>query len=285
MAAFARAVDNGDMTSAPQLDLDGYLDRIAYRGPLEPTREVLDAILAHHAEAIPFENLDPFLGVPTRIDPDSLQLKLVFGGRGGFCFEQNLLLRTVLLRVGFEVRGLAARVRWQLPPEAVTPRSHMLLLASVDGEQRIADVGFGGMVVTGSIALASREPQETPLERFRVVDDDGGHALQAEVAGEWRPLYRFDMCEQLPVDYEASNWYLSTSPASKFVTTLMAARATRERRYALAGTRLSIHEPGVPSEHRVLADAGELREALEDLFGIDTGALDLDAAFAKATAG
>lgn len=272
------------MTSAPQLDLDRYLARIGYRGPLGPTRDVLDAILLHHADAIPFENLDPFLGVPNRIDPESLQRKLVSGGRGGFCFEQNLLLRQVLLRAGFEVRALSARVRWQLPVDAITPRSHMLLLATVDGEARIADVGFGGMVLTGSVALDSREAQETPLERFRVVGDGDEHTLQAEVAGEWRPLYRFDLHEQLPIDYEAPNWYLSTSPASKFVTSLMAARGTPERRYALGGTRLSIHEPGVPSEHRTLTGAAELREALEDLFRIDTGALDLDAAYAKAAA-
>lgn len=191
-----------------QLDLDGYLDRIGYAGPLDPTVRVLDAIVARHANAIPFENLDPFLGTPNRLDLASLQEKLVSSGRGGYCFEQNLLLRAVLRRLGFEVTGLSARVRWGMPDDAVTPRSHMLLLVGVEGEQRIADVGFGGMVVTASLALRSDAAQPSPLEPFRLVREADEFLLQAGIGDEWRALYRFDLHPHLPIDYEASNWWL-----------------------------------------------------------------------------
>ena len=40
------------------LDLDAYLERIGYEGPVEPTLEVLDALQLAHATTIPFENLD-----------------------------------------------------------------------------------------------------------------------------------------------------------------------------------------------------------------------------------
>lgn len=265
-----------------QLDLDGYLDRIGYAGSLDPTPRVLDKVIAHHTNAIPFENLDPFLGTPNRIDLESLQRKLVSGGRGGYCYEHNLLLRAVLLRLGFGVTGLSARVRWGVPDDVATPRSHMLLRVTAGDEERITDVGFGGMVLTTSLALRSSGEQTTPLEPFRLVEEDGSFALQSFVAAEWRALYRFDLQPQLPIDYEASNWYTSTAPESKFVTSLIAARATPDRRHALAGRRLTTRVVGRPPEQRILGDADELRDALTELFHIDTSALDLDAAFAKA---
>jgi len=45
-----------------------------------------------------------------RLDAPSLQQKLVRAGRGGYCFEQNLLQSHVLNGLGFKVSGLAARV-------------------------------------------------------------------------------------------------------------------------------------------------------------------------------
>ncbi len=50
-----------------------------------------------------------------QIVSDSFDLKAYFR-RGGYCFEQNLLLKTTLETLGFAVTGLAARVRWMAPP-------------------------------------------------------------------------------------------------------------------------------------------------------------------------
>lgn len=265
-----------------QLDLDRYLDRIGFTGDRDPTPQTLDRIVAHHTEAIPFENLDPFLGVPNRLDLESLQRKLVDGGRGGYCFEHNLLLQEVLRRLGFEVSGLSARVRWGAADDEITPRSHMLLRVSAGGEQRIADVGFGGLVVPASLALTPDIVQPTPLEDYRLTPHDDEYTLEARLGDTWRALYRFDLQRQLPIDYEAPNWFVSTSPRSKFVTSLIASRVTPDRRFALGGRRLTTHAPGTASEQRVLESPGALRAALEEVFRIDTAALDIDEAFAKA---
>ena len=99
-------------TVATTLDLDAYLARISYTGSRAPTLETLQAIHRAHAQAIPFENLDPWLGQPVRLDLDALQQKLVSARRGGYCFEQNLLLSHALTALGFEVTSLAARVLW-----------------------------------------------------------------------------------------------------------------------------------------------------------------------------
>src|SRR5262249_4533777 len=128
----------------PQPDLSPYFERIGYTGPHTPTLETLRALHLHHAQAIPFENISPLSGLPVPLDLPSLQRKLLHEGRGGYCFEHNLLLSHVLQTLGFDVTGLGARVLWNAPEGMVRPRSHMVLRVKVGGEFYIADVGFGG---------------------------------------------------------------------------------------------------------------------------------------------
>jgi N-hydroxyarylamine O-acetyltransferase len=249
------------------LDLDAYLARIGYAGPREPTLKTLKALHLLHPQSIAFENLDPFLGRPVQLDPASLQEKLVAGRRGGYCFEQNLLFMHALRALGFSVSGLAARVLWQQPDDAITPRSHMLLRVELE-RPYLADIGFGGLTQTGPLLLAPGLAQQTPHEVFRIVETDGHFRVQADAGGTWRTLYRFDLSPQFEVDYAITSYYLSTNPASRFVTGLMAARPRRDRRYALSNNRLSIHHLDGRSERRALQSVSELAEALEDLFGI-----------------
>ena len=99
------------------LELTGYFDRINYRGAAEPTLEVLQDLMTAHTRTIPFENLDPVLGVPVDdLGPEALIDKLVHRRRGGYCYEQNGLMGHVLAEIGFRVRRLAGRVVWMRPP-------------------------------------------------------------------------------------------------------------------------------------------------------------------------
>jgi N-hydroxyarylamine O-acetyltransferase len=251
-----------------QLDLDPYFQRIGYDGERTPTLATLQAIHLRHASTIPFENLTPFLHQPVNLDLASLQHKLVESGRGGYCFEQNLLLHAVLRALGFQVSGLAARVRWNVPDEVVTARGHMLLQVELDGQTYLADVGFGGLTLTTPLALIPDRVQPTPHEPFRIVADGDGYLMQAQLGQEWRSLYRFDLQQQYLPDYEVSNWYLSNHPNSHFVTGLMAARPERDCRYALRNNQLTIHRLQGDTERRVLSTVGELRAVLEDTFHI-----------------
>jgi N-hydroxyarylamine O-acetyltransferase len=95
-------------------DLEADFDRIHYSGEASPTLEVLRQLNIHHAETIPFENLNPLLGRPVLLDVVSLQEKLVHSRRGGYCYEQNHLFRHALENIGFKTTGLAARVLWNI---------------------------------------------------------------------------------------------------------------------------------------------------------------------------
>ena len=248
--------------------LDAYLARIGYTGPRTATIDTLEAVHALHPAAIPFENLNPLLGWPVSLDVDSLQAKLVTGGRGGWCFEHNTLLRHALEALGFSVSSLAARVLWNAPPNsAIGPRSHMLLLVDLGGRLYLTDVGFGGNVLTAPLRLEPHITQPTPHEPHRLLPLENGFVLEFSVGGEWKPLYRFTMEPQFPADYEVSNWHLCHHPSSFFRQLLMGARATKDGRYALRNNTLAIHRNN-KTEKRTLADAAALRSSLENDFGI-----------------
>jgi N-hydroxyarylamine O-acetyltransferase len=247
-------------------DLDAYFQRIGYNGPIAARIETLREVHRLHPQAIAFENLNPLLHWPVLLDAKSLQLKMVRQQRGGYCYEHNLLLKHALERIGFRVTGLAARVLWNHPEDAVRPRTHMLLQVEIDDEIWIADVGFGGLTLTAPLRLVEHTPQATPHEAFRLTRLAGDYAVQADVRGAWRTLYRFDLQEQSLPDYELTSWYLSNHPESHFVRRLIAARTDPQRRHALLDNELAVHELGGETTRRKLASATELREVLRATF-------------------
>src|SRR5947207_333490 len=101
------------------MDLDRYLRRIGFEGRPAPDPATLARIQALHVAAIPFENLAALSGAPLGLDLASLEAKLLTPGRGGWCFEHNLLFAHALEAIGFDVTRLAARVRWNVPEDVV----------------------------------------------------------------------------------------------------------------------------------------------------------------------
>ncbi|WP_309084417.1 arylamine N-acetyltransferase [Chelativorans sp.] len=252
------------------IDLEAYFRRIGYEGPREPTLETLSALHLLHPLAIAFENLDPLLQQPVNLDLPSLQRKLVHSGRGGYCYEQNTLFDAVLRALGFRVSGLAARVLWGREDLPVTPRTHMLLRIELSEGTYVADVGFGRITLTAPLRLESGIEQPTPHEISRLDPEGSMWVMKAKIGEEWRALYRFDLEEQFPADYEIFNYFVSTNPGSLFVHSLMAARPTPDGgRYALFNGRLSIHGVRGINGPRELDSAEEIETVLREIFGID----------------
>ena len=64
------------------MDVDAYLERIDYRGPLAPTAETLRRLQVAHLLAVPFENLSIHANEPVVLDDESLFDKVVARRRG-----------------------------------------------------------------------------------------------------------------------------------------------------------------------------------------------------------
>lgn len=271
-------------------DLDAYLARIAFDRGTRPSGRppdlaTLQQLALLHPCAIAFENLNPLLRRPVLLDIGSLQQKLVREGRGGWCFEHNLLLGTALNALGYDVTGLSARVVWNVPAGVVRGRSHMVLHVTIDGQSYIVDSGFGGSTPTAPLHLEAGLEQTTPHEPVRLTTMAGDFLLEARLEGTWKALYSFDLQPQALADYEMPNWYLCTHPDSHFLAGLVAARVLPDRRYALRNADLAVHFPSGVTERRRLSSGAEIRQTLEDLFNIRVPAgADVDAALARAVA-
>lgn len=254
------------------LDLTGYFDRINYRGPADPDLDVLQDLVSGHTQSIPFENLDPLLGVPVDdLNPDALIDKLVHRRRGGYCYEHNGLMGYVLAELGFQVRRLAARVVWMRPADSALPaQTHTLLAVTFPGSggSYLVDVGFGGQTPTSPIRFETGGVQQTTHEPYRLEDRGDGLVLQVQVRGEWQALYEFTMRTQPQIDLQMGSWFASTHPSSHFVTNLMAALVTIDARWNLADRNLAIHRAGA-TEKIPLDDAAAVVDILSERFGID----------------
>jgi N-hydroxyarylamine O-acetyltransferase len=249
------------------MDIDAYLARIGYAGSRAATLQTLRALHALHPAAIAFENLDPLMGRRVHLDPAVLERKLVREKRGGYCFEQNGLFASALTALGFSVTGHAARVYIKQEPGKIR-RSHMLLKVDLPDGPYIADVGFGAWALSGPLRLLDESVQETPHGPCRVGRADDHFDVQTIVDGEWTRLYRFLLEEQMPQDYEVSNWYCATHPESRFTYELMVARVPSGGRLGMLNNRLSIHHPDGGTERRELKSAREIADVLENEFAI-----------------
>lgn len=216
------------------LDLDAYLQRIKHPR-VTASAEALHSLHAAHVRAIPFENVDVILGTHPGIEFDAVQAKLVGRQRGGYCYEHALLFAAVLEHLGFEVERRVARVQ----PHKSGPRTHMLLLVRVDGQEFLADVGFGAGVL-----------HPMPLKDGAVVDQAGwDHQLTVEgdvwtlskkTAEGWVPMHASDDEPQRLIDYQVYHHYVSTNPNSPFSTKLVVMRLDEGVSRRLVGDKLTV---------------------------------------------
>jgi len=255
--------------SMETIDLDAYFSRIEYGGDTQADLATLQALHYQHVTHIPFENLNPFLGIPVRLDPAALQAKLTGSRRGGYCYEQNLLFSHVLRALGYEVTGLAARVRWELPADKRLPRTHMLLGVELNDRFYIADTGFGALTTTKPLLLEPLTLQDTSHERVRLLRDREEFILQAELRNEWKALYQFELVEHYQEDYELTSWYLSNHPDSRFVNNLIVSLPAEGCRYTLNNNQFSVYHGTGDVERRRLSEPSEVEEVLAGVFGID----------------
>ena len=260
--------------------IDDYFRRVSYDGPTEPTLDTLAALVAAHNRSIPFENLDPLMGIPViDLSADALVDKLVRHRRGGYCFEQNGVMAEVLSQLGFGVDILGGRVVWMSESDALPAQTHQALAVTVPGEtgRYLVDVGFGGQTLSSPIRLELDTVQQTRHEPYRIREHGDGLVLESEIRDKWQPLYLFSTRPFPMIDRQVGSWYVSTYPGSHFVSGLSVALITDDARWNLRGRNLAIHGKG-GSERIRFDTAAQVVEALTERFGIDlTGLGDVEA--------
>ena len=256
----------------PQASFDqtAWLARIGYSGPLTPTLDTLNRLVAAHAHSISYETLDIMLGRPPKLDEATLQAKMIAGRRGGYCFEQNMLFRAGLRSVGYTVTSLQGRVVRGMAIDAPRPAIHMLLQVELPEGPYLADVGFGNLAPTCALLLKPLVEQDTPHEVMRFIDVGGELTLQARLKHGWEHIYRVIPYPRYDGEYEIVNWYTGTHPDTPYQGNIIVAKPGSARtRITMYNSRVTVRDSEGRSDKRWLETDSDYYEVLRGEFGLN----------------
>ena len=175
----------------------------------------------------------------------------------------------VLQQIGFAVSPLAGRVRLESPRTVLPPRTHLFLSVEIDGQNWFFDVGVGGYSLTAPIRWVLDEPQETPHETRRIIEEDGKYFHQVWTGSIWQDVYEFSGEAMPEIDRQVANWWTSTNPTSKFSQNLFVAIAQSDGTRKGLANRKFLHRRG-PEVLRgaEINSADALLEILSTEFGL-----------------
>lgn len=247
-------------------NVEEYLNRIGYKGPLEVSAKTLWDLHVGHVTHIPFENLNPLQGKPVLLNRDDLFEKIVRRNRGGYCFEMNGLFSHVLKELRFNVTDVFARV--YRPDFGFSGRAHQVLIVDVEGQRWMADVGFGGNGPIAPVKILEGEDQEQYGRYYRMKSHPvHEHVLEFKVEEGYETVYSFTSEPCYPMDYDIASYFTSTHPESVFCNVLMCTKPTKAGRVSIFDRNLKIIEDGKITETTLESDA-QINQALEMHYGI-----------------
>ena len=263
--------DASDDWSVGQLDVGSYLKRIDYQGPSDPSEATLSALYRAHLASVRFENFDVFLKGGVDVSLEAIQEKIVFQGRGGYCYEQAQLFGAVLDRLGFSVERLLARVG----PDGglARPRTHLTLRVRAGQHAWLVDPGFGSSPPAPLTLRRYRSggPQEVDGWIYDISpDEEHGQEvwkLREYQAGTWVTLHRWDDGKVQPVDVVMSNHYTSTHPDSWFTWQPVLVKRDPDAIRSILGRTYTVTRAGHAKTRSELTDQ-DFAAALTGEFGL-----------------
>lgn len=250
---------------AENFDLQAYFDRIGYCGGAGADLATVAAVMRQQLYNVPFENLDVQAGKPISLVPEDIVAKIVQRRRGGYCYEVNGLFAMALEALGVDYRFVGCR---PMTYPTRRPRTHMAILARLDGEDWLCDTGFGSYGLRAPIRLADTDRAIVQDgDAFELACPDGReYVLRARVDGAWTGQYGFDLAHHEWIDFLPANWLNCTHPDTLFVRHRLVMRQTPEGRVILLDHRLKTVAHGVVTTREVAA--AELPGLLAAAFGL-----------------
>src|SRR5216684_7221354 len=189
--------------------LNDYLRRINQPAPSDATIDTLRRLHLAHREAFLFENLSIQTGGAISLALGDLERKFLDQGRGGYCFEHNVLFAAALGEAGFASTALLGRVR-RGPPERWC-RTHMVLRLPIGGDVWLADVGFGGLGLLEPMPLRDGATSTQGGLTYTLRRDEYVWVLSMrDATSSAMDLYEFADDPQTPGDVEVANHFTST---------------------------------------------------------------------------
>ena len=272
---------------------------------ITPDLDTLKRLQLAHLTQYPFQSVTTILDRPVDLEEETIYDKLVVRRLGGYCYELNGLFLALLRHLGYEARIITGIVIINNQLEPRNARTHMALMVTVNEQNYLVDVGFGGLVPSAPLLFTYNqenykadtqkdndqlEPQiqTTPHGLYKIIKDDSfdnqtenpilphsqvnyeRYILCCEVKSEWQMLYVFDLLPQIKIDMIVGSWYISTYPKSPFKARLMASRLDEDGvRHSLLNHKYTRRQLGKPSQSTILKDLNEVLTQLKEVFWID----------------
>lgn len=250
---------------ADNFTLERYFQRIGYQGPAGADLATLQALMRSQLFSVPFENLDVQAGKIVSLVPEEIVEKILDKRRGGYCYEVNGLFAMALEALGIPYQFIAARPMFY---PVRRPRTHMAIVAELDGEMWLCDLGFGSYGIREPMRLSLLDSEVRQGNDSYMLQKTGSHEylLKARMDGEWSNQYGFDLSPQEWVDFVPANYFNSTHPDTIFVQKLLVVLHNPNGRDILLNDVLKTVCNGETSKRNVSMD--ERAAVLKSKFGL-----------------
>jgi len=256
------------------MEVSTYLARIGFEGDPNTSLDCLSRLQAAHQHAVPYENLDVFLGRKKLLEVGELYQKMVLEERGGWCCELNGLFCWLLQAIGFTVRRVSASYYMEDKQKYKEEFDHLALIVTISEQEYLVDVGWGQPnQPLAPIRLSSSCPHSQPSGDYRLQNDNDGHMVLEHCrlgvmghhnsqlnkeGGDWYPVFRFSPEGRELDEFQTRCNEYETDPENSLATVPMAIVKKENGRKVgiLVGTRFTMIE---------FRDGCSVRENQEDL--------------------
>jgi len=250
----------------------------AYLADLELTVsadvEFLRDLQSKHIARYSFNSLAVVLGQDISLEVEAIFSKIVEKQRGGYCFEHNKLVLTVLVELGFDVRLLMAKVIYNRDVDVA--RTHRVTLLNLDGEDYIVDAGFGHFGARYPVKLELGLEQDQGDAVYRIIQNSNhDYCYQVFKEEAFFTLYTFNLHHYSEAECLPAHFYSHKSPDAAFVNNMVICRKFYNDILSLRNNELYriSNEETIAT---VIISAKQLHKILTETFE-----LDLDSAIAE----
>lgn len=224
-------------------DIPAYLQALNVE-PAAPSYELLAQLHRAHVETFPFTNVDVILEVHPGINPATAQNQLMVKNRGGYCFEHAQIFAAAAEYLGFKVRRNLGRVK-----SLNLSRTHMSVIATVDGTDYLCDPGFGFSIYE-PIELKDGATGLSVGQTFTLKQGQDGLTEIWTLTRKGKAEHIVDMAPFRPEDARTGHFLLSVDPASVFKNHLMYMRHFGDHHITVTEGSITVRREGQEAEYR-----------------------------------
>jgi len=205
---------------ASSFDLQQYLKRINFQGEIKLNLEGIKKLMQSQIFSVPFENIDVQAGKAISLLGDDIVTQIVTKNRGGYCYQINGIFSLMLQEIGLPHYYIAVR---PLVNPAPNTKTHLAIIATIENEEYLIDLGFGGNSIREPLKLSEigTEIQHGSDTFTLVKTEEDEYLLQIQTGQEWTNLYSFDLTPQRWIDFKPANYFNYSHPESVFTQKLI----------------------------------------------------------------